>query len=61
MLVLATVLTKRLADSLILFPIVFFLYVPVSYYSDLWSTGAGCAARRGSRNAPGKAAPPGVK
>jgi hypothetical protein len=36
MLVLATVLTKRLADSLILFPIVFLLYLPLSYYSDLW-------------------------
>jgi hypothetical protein len=36
MLVLATVLTKSLAASLVLFPIVFLVYVPLSYYSDLW-------------------------
>jgi hypothetical protein len=36
MVVLATLLTKRFADSLILFPIVFLFYVPLSYYTDLW-------------------------
>lgn len=55
MLVLATVLTKRLADSLVLFPIVFFLYVPVSYYSDLWFFRRRMRGKAsGSRNAPGK-------
>ena len=36
MFVLASVLTKRLTSALILLPIVFVLYIPTSYYTDLW-------------------------
>jgi hypothetical protein len=36
MLLLSLVLTKKPATAIALFPIVLLLYVPISYYTDLW-------------------------
>lgn len=54
MLLLSLVLTKKPSTAIALFPVVLLLYVPISYYTDLW------LYRRRMRNkgkrAPGKAA-----
>ncbi|MHB1538352.1 MAG: hypothetical protein ACYCUM_06980 [Solirubrobacteraceae bacterium] len=37
MVILSLFLIKKAGQSAVLFPIVFALYVPISYYTDLWS------------------------
>jgi hypothetical protein len=37
MVILSYVLTRKLATTLTLFPIVLVLYVPISYYTDQWA------------------------